>query len=117
MFNRVVFLLKTTELKIMAAKRVELSPDAQLFGERRMLEYAQKHGFTPYLGTYRIVKKRAAHCPKVIGPYGRTRKSSEKEEYCEIMKVVALRKGRQPVEGYLVGYSSKGIRFDANAKY
>ena len=101
----------------MAAKRVELSADARLFGERRMIEYAQKHGFTPYLGTYRIVKKHAAHCPKEIGPYGRTRKSSEKEEYCEIMRVVALRKGRQPVEGYLVGYSTKGIRFNAGTSY
>ena len=101
----------------MAAKKVNLGQDAKLFGEKRMLEYAEKHGYTPYLGSYKIVKKHPTHPPKEIGPYGRVRTSSEKEQLCEVLKVVIIRKGRMPVEGYLVGYSSKGIRFDANAKY
>lgn len=101
----------------MAAKRIAMGNDAKLFGEGRMLAYAEKHGFTPYPGTYRIVKKHSSHTPKEIGPYGRVRTSSGKQEFCEVLKVVAIRKGRTPVEGYLVGYSSKGIRFDANAKY
>ena len=101
----------------MAAKKVNLGQDAKLFGEARMLEYANKHGYTPYAGTYKIVKKHSPKSPKEIGPYGRVRTSSESEQFCEVLKVVVIRKGRTPVEGYLVGYATKGIRFDANAKY
>lgn len=101
----------------MAAKKIMVAREAKLFGEGRMVRYATKHGFTLYPGTYRIVKKHSSPALKEIGPYGRVRTSSEQEEFCEIIKVAVLRKGRCPVEGYLVGYASKGIRFDAHTKY
>lgn len=99
----------------MAAKKINEA--AMRHGLIKMLSYAKKHGFRAFSETYRIVRKHGKQKMKEIDAYGRQRISSEQEEFCEIIKVTVFRKGRCPVKGYLVGYASKGIRFDANAKY
>ena len=100
----------------MAAKKVTIENEAQLYGLIKMLNYADKHGFIADPGTYKIVKKHPRSSMKDIGPNGRTRNHTSQDEWCEVMEVILSRKGRQSVKGYLIAYK-KGIRFDANEKF
>lgn len=99
----------------MAKRKISGAPF--VYGKERMETYAKEHGFNVVDDSYQVVKKHHKKTSMKLDPNGQIRKNSHADEMCEILKVTTYRRDGDLIEGFLVGYPEKGIRFDANEKY
>lgn len=95
----------------------KMSETSTRYGLLKMRNYALGHGFE-VIGDYKVVKAHEKkNKMKDIFAHGRKRISSSIEGVCEVLKVSLSRRGRESVQGYLVAYPGKSIRFDVRARY
>ena len=98
---------------------MQLPANAKLFGIERFIEYADKHNIYVEKETYNIVTKHAKRTSmKDVTEHGVVpHKTSKKEEICEVMSAYVYNQRGQRINGTLICYGGKRIRFDANERY
>ena len=105
--------------KNMAKKMLQLPENAKVFGVERFMEYAEKHNICVDRNSYKIVEKHAKKTSmKDINTHGVVpHKNLNKKELCEVMTAYVVNQRGQRINGFLICYGGKRIRFDANEKY